>query len=212
MKIHYATVEEFEGWDKAQEAAAKLITRLGSRNILEIGAGANPTLSVEFVQARQLQYTTNDIAEGELGKANKSYQRLCHDFSETDPPKALHGQFDLVFSRMVNEHVRSGERYYRNIGKVLQPGGTTFHWFSTLYALPFLANRLMPEFVSEAMLNLFSPRDRYQHDKFRAYYNWGRGPTSGMLTNFKRLGFEVIEYTGYFGFLAVFSGWVGMGC
>jgi len=199
MKINYATVDEFEGWDKAPQAAAELIARLGSRNVLEIGAGANPTLPVALVRDRQLRYTTNDLAEGELAKADGAYQRLRHDFSETEPPPELRGQFDLVFSRMVNEHVRDGERYYRNIATVLQPGGTTFHWFSTLYALPFLANRLMPEFLAEALLNVFAPRDRYQHDKFRAYYSWGRGPTPRMIANFERLGFEVVEYTGYFG-------------
>jgi len=55
------------------------------------------------------------------------------------------------------------------------PGGVSAHWFSTLYALPFLANRALPEWLGNTMLNTFAPRDRDRHEKFRAYYSWGRG-------------------------------------
>ena len=199
MKITYGTVDQFEGWDKAPSALETFVDRNGSRAILEIGAGANPTLPVEFVRSRGLRYTTNDISQQELDKADPIYQRLHHDFSESHPPSKIHGAFDLVFSRMVNEHVRDGESYYRNIAAVLQPGGMTIHWFSTLYAFPFAANRLMPEFVSSLLLRLFAPRDEFKHGKFKAYYSWGRGPTPAMIRRFETLGFEIVEYTGYFG-------------
>jgi SAM-dependent methyltransferase len=200
MKITYGTMDEFEGWDKAPKAMETFVDHYGSRAILEIGAGANPTLPVEFVRSRGLQYTTNDISQQELDKADPIYQRLRHDFSESQPPAELHGAFDLVFSRMVNEHVRDGEQYYRNVAAVLQPGGITIHWFSTLYAFPFLVNRLMPEFVSTILLRLFLPRDdEFKHGKFTAYYSWGRGPTQAMIRRFEALGFEVVDYAGYFG-------------
>lgn len=199
MKINYATMDDFEGWGQATETLKTFVDSHGSRAILEIGAGANPTLPVEFVQSRGLSYTTNDISQDELDKADPIYRRLHHDFSESHPPAEFHGAFDLVFSRMVNEHVRDGERYYRNIAAVLQPGGITMHWFSTLYAFPFLINRLIPEFVSKFLLRVFLPRDEFKHGKFTAYYSWGRGPTRKMIRRFEALGFEVMEYTGYFG-------------
>ncbi len=197
--VRYDTVQSFAGWQGAAPAIERLITEFGSRNILEIGSGANPTLSVEAVRRLGLSYTTNDISEAELGKADSAYARLCHDFSETNPPLRLHGSFDLVFSRMVNEHVRDGARYYRNIAAVLASGGITTHWFSTLYALPFVGNRLMPEFVSDRILDVLAPRDRSDHGKFKAYYSWGRGPTRKMVARLEALGFDVLEYTGYFG-------------
>jgi SAM-dependent methyltransferase len=199
MKITYGTVDQFEGWDKAPKALEAFVASHGSRAILEIGAGANPTLPVEFVESRGLRYTTNDISQEELDKADPIYQRLHHDFSENHPPAEIHGAFDLVFSRMVNEHVRDGESYYRNIAAVLQPGGMTMHWFSTLYAFPFVVNRLTPEFVSKLLLRVFLPRDEFKHGKFKAYYSWGRGPTRAMIRRFEALGFEVVEYAGYFG-------------
>jgi SAM-dependent methyltransferase len=197
--VRYDTVQSFAGWHGAGPAIERVIAEYGCRNVLEIGSGANPTLSVESVRRLGLTYTTNDISEAELGKADSAYARLRHDFSETHPPLELHGSFDLVFSRMVNEHVRDGARYYRNIAAVLAPGGITTHWFSTLYALPFVGNRLMPEFVADRILDVLAPRDRSDHGKFKAYYSWGRGPTRKMLARLDALGFDVIEYTGYFG-------------
>ena len=199
MSIRYATVDNFEGWEKALGAISKIALSANSRNILEIGAGANPTLPVSFIKTHGIDYTTNDISSEELLKAAPDYKRLCFDFSEGTPPDELKGKYDLVFSRMVNEHVRNGQQYYRNILAVLQRGGITAHWFSTLYAFPFLVNKVVPDGFSEMFLYMFSPRDRFQHDKFRAYYSWGRGPTVTMQTRFSQLGFEIIEYIGYFG-------------
>jgi SAM-dependent methyltransferase len=110
-----------------------------------------------------------------------------------------HGTFDLVFSRMVNEHVSDGQRYYRNIYNMLRPGGVTAHCFSTLYALPFLVNRLVPERLASCLLDVFNPRNRYQQDKFPAHYSWSRGPSGRMRRRLMALGYEIVEYRGYFG-------------
>jgi SAM-dependent methyltransferase len=198
-RIAYGTVATFEGWDGAAEAIEAIIERFGSRDVLEIGAGAHPTLTSDRVRALGLSYTTNDISQEELDRADPTYIHLCHDLSGTELPARLHGAFDLVFSRMVNEHVRDGERYYRNIATILRPGGITTHWFSTLYALPFLTNRFMPELLSDRVLDVLAPRNRSDHGKFKAYYSWGRGPTRRMVRRLEALGFEVLEYTGYFG-------------
>ena len=199
MKIHFSTVDTFEGWNLAQEAFGSMIVQTGSKQVLEIGSGANPTLPVSFVRDKRISYTTNDIDQTELSKADPEYIQLCCDFSKSEVPKNLAGQFDFVFSRMVNEHVRDGECYYKNIHAVLKPNGITSHCFSTLYTLPFIANRWMPDFVSDLLLEYFAPRDRIHHGKFKAYYSWGRGPTSQMLKRFDSIGFEVLEYAGYFG-------------
>lgn len=199
MPADFATHDRFDGWERAPEAAAALITRLGARDILEVGSGASPTLSAEFVRRHGLHYTTNDISDAELQRTDAGFQRLCLDFAGEVPPSRYHDSFDVVFSRMVNEHVRDGERYYRNIATVLRPGGVTFHWFSTLFALPFVVNRLMPESLAGPLLDTLVPSRNGRHRKFPAYYSWGRGPTRAMCERFDRIGFDVLEYTGYFG-------------
>ena len=199
VNIHYQTVGDFEGWDRASQAVQEIIARFSAKRIIEIGAGANPTLPIDYIRSNQLDYIANDISEEELRKADQSLPTLCHDFSEERPPLDTISSFDLVFSRMVNEHVRHGRPYYENIYSMLRPGGITAHWFSTLYALPFVLNRVVPEGASSRLLRAFAPRDESIHDKFHAYYSWSRGPTSRMIERYERLGFDVLEYVGYFG-------------
>ena len=198
-RIGFAEVEEFEGWSRAPQAVQALVLQHGARRVLELGSGANPTLPIAFVREQRLEYTTSDVSQEELAKAPQGYRTLLLDLSSAPLPPALHGQYDFVFSRMVNEHVPDGEAYYRNIFALLSPGGITAHWFSTLYTLPFLINRLLPESWTDRLLEHFARRDAHQHSKFRAYYSWSRGPTAGMIARFQRLGFHILTYRGYFG-------------
>lgn len=197
--ISYMTYHEFPGWSGGASFFSSLIEREGSAAILEIGAGANPTLPPSYVDARQLSYTTNDMSPAELEKAGPSYETLCLDMAAVNPSTLPRQRYDFVFSRMVAEHVENGEAYYRNIWAALTPGGVTAHCFSTLYAGPFLVNHLLPESVSSRLLDASAPRDRYQKDKFRAAYSWSRGPSRRMLARLRRVGFEIEEFRGFFG-------------
>jgi SAM-dependent methyltransferase len=197
--VRYGRFQDFEGFLGAEAAVRDLIEKHGARHVLEIGSGANPTLAVDYVRGTGLDYLTSDPEPAELDKADPAYGRLVLDLSRGEPPARLRDRFDLVFSRMVNEHVADGERYYRNIHAILRPGGWTAHWFSTLYALPFLVNRLLPERLSGPLLDYFYPRDRHHQGKFAGRYRWSRGPSRQMQQRFARLGFEVVEYVGYFG-------------
>lgn len=200
MNISYETFEEFPGWDEAPVYLEHLIREQDRPlSVLEIGAGANPTLSPQALESLEVEYTANDIDPAELDKADPIYHHLALDLSAPELDPAHHEQYDLIFSRMVNEHVHDGQQYFQNIHKLLRPGGITAHCFSTLYALPFVVNRIVPETVSDYLLNLFNPRDRYQHDKFRAYYSWSRGPSARSIERFESLGFRIVDYRGYFG-------------
>lgn len=200
MVISYDCVENFEGWGKAEDHFKALLAKYNCRRILEVGSGANPTLSPEFVQASGLSYVTSDLSREELEKANIAFERLVLDMSSEAIDSSLFESFDCILSRMVGEHISDGHQYHRNIYRLLRPGGISAHCFSTLWTLPFIANRLLPESVTGYMLNTFSPRDdEYQHGKFKAHYSWSRGPSKRMVRRFEQLGFEVIRYTGHFG-------------
>jgi 2-polyprenyl-3-methyl-5-hydroxy-6-metoxy-1,4-benzoquinol methylase len=198
-KISFSSFDQFAGWDKATETVKQLISQYRGLHILEIGSGANPTLPIDYVQIRGIEYTTNDISHEELAKAPHGFQKLLLDINCASLPDRVLNRYDFIFSRMVNEHVKDGEHYYRNIYAMLAPGGITTHWFSTLYALPFLVNRLMPDGLTNYLLNIFAPRDRHQHEKFRAYYSWSRGPSARMIRRFEGIGFNVLQYKGHFG-------------
>ncbi len=199
MVVSYGTLPAFPGWGDGKEFLTPIIDQFGCKHILEIGSGANPTLKPADVKSRNISYVTSDVDAAEMEKADPAFDRLVLDLSGKGVSPGLVGQFDLVFSRMVGEHVTDGELFHKNIHLLLRPGGISAHCLSTLWCLPFAANRLLPEFLSDNILNLFLPRDRHRHGKFVARYSWSRGPTKKMIGRFESLGFEVVDYVGFFG-------------
>ena len=199
MKISFESVYDFRGWGKGPRFLADLVEKYRCQRILEVGSGANPTLDPDYVRRTGLQYVTSDLDEGELAKADPAFERLVIDLS-SEVPAEMVGSFDCVFSRMTGEHIRDGGKYHKNIYSVLRPGGISVHCFSTLWTLPFAVNYLLPDGLTQVILNLFNPReDAHQHGKFKAYYSWSRGPTKTMIKRFQSLGFEIVEYIGCFG-------------
>jgi SAM-dependent methyltransferase len=199
LRTRFAHCNEFPGWSRAEAFISELIARYASRTILEVGSGANPTLDPAALAARGIRYITSDIDPGELEKARLGHEMRVLDLEGETLPEDLLESCDLVFSRMVNEHVRDGRRYHRNINALLAPGGIAAHCHAALGALPFLVNRLLPDALSDWLLDIVAPRDCYQHGRFRAHYNWCRGPTAEMVRRFEALGYRVLSYDGYFG-------------
>jgi len=196
-KITYHHVREFPGWTKAPDFLRKLIAEYEPRVLLEIGSGANPTLEIEIARKAELRYITSDSNPAELAKAPAGFEARLLNLETEKPPSDILGRCDIVFSRMVNEHVSDGERYHKNILQLLAPGGVAVHCFSTLYAFPFIVNALLSGAASERLLDFATGRQH--HRKFPAYYSWSRGPTAGMLKRFEAIGYDVITYRGYFG-------------
>jgi hypothetical protein len=197
IKPEYKFFSEFPGWEKMPLFIKEIIINQDSKKILEIGSGANPTLDVSTVINLNLDYTTSDVDDSELIKADNIYEKLILDLSSEKID--LTERYDLIFSRMVGEHISDGEIFHENIYKLLNPDGLSVHCFSTLYSLPFILNRFIPESLSEILLGKFAPRDEKKHGKFKAYYSWSRGPSKKMIERFKEIGYEIIEYHGYFG-------------
>lgn len=200
--VTFHSLEEFPGWEGAQPWVLDLIKQYDCTNILEIGAGANPTLAPSLVNRYKLQYTANDVSSQELDKADVLFDRWACDLSQADDQSISKQkcQYDLVFSRMVNEHVADGKQYHTNILQLLKPGGIAAHCCSTLYALPFLVNRFIPEDLGDVLLRMFNPRkNEHKQGKFPAYYSWSRGPSKNVIEQFQLIGYDVIEYHGYFG-------------
>ena len=197
IKPEYKFFSEFPGWEKMPSFIKEIIIKQDRNKILEIGSGANPTLDVSTVENLNLDYTTSDVDDSELIKADNIYEKLILDLSSEKID--LTERYDLIFSRMVGEHISDGEIFHENIYKLLNPDGLSVHCFSTLYSLPFILNRFIPESLSEILLGKFAPRDEEKHGKFKAYYSWSRGPSKKMIERFKEIGYEIIEYHGYFG-------------
>lgn len=199
--LRYASYTDFPGWGGAPSYIDALIDREGARSVLEVGVGRSPTLDAEDVLARDIEYAVNDVDPRELALVDPAYVTLCFDMSAVLPREVSGRRFDLIFSRMVNEHVADGAAYYANIFRLLKPGGLTVHFFATLFTVPTLVNRLLPEPISARLRDFaFARRSHhYNYEKFRARYSWCRGPSTLMVRRFQAIGFEVEDYVGFFG-------------
>jgi SAM-dependent methyltransferase len=186
-------------WEDVIPDILGLIETHGFTRVVEIGAGANPTLPADFVASRGIVYTLLDISQAELDKAPVGYLKVCVDICADEPfPE---GQYDFAFSRMLAEHVPDGTRFHRDIRSLLREDGYAVHLFPTLFALPFLINAMLPEALAEKLLHLLQPgRERSGlQGKFPAHYSWCRGPLQSQIRRFERLGYEVEQYLGFYG-------------
>jgi 2-polyprenyl-3-methyl-5-hydroxy-6-metoxy-1,4-benzoquinol methylase len=188
-------------WDDAWPEHGRLVRQLIDRHavirICDVGGGAHPILPADYVVRRGLEYRVLDISAEELRKAAHGYASIVADICARD--FRVDERFDLVCSKMLAEHVRDPETFHRNVYGMLEPGGIAFHFFPTLYAAPFVINRLVPERLAGWLQGIFAPRNAVSHAKFPAYYAWCRGPTSHQLTRFRQVGYDVLLYKGFFG-------------
>jgi hypothetical protein len=197
MVITFRSVNDFEGWYKCPAFIEEVIARHAPKRVCEIGAGSNPTIGQDAINRHQLTFRAVDEVEEELlksGMAQTSVYDVCA--AEATVPGA---PYDLIFSRMVAEHFRDPYHAYKNMFEALSPGGLSVHCFATLYALPFVLNRMLPDRISDFLFDRFSPRNRERHDKFKAYYSHCRGPLKSQIQFFRGLGYDVLEYRAYFG-------------
>jgi 2-polyprenyl-3-methyl-5-hydroxy-6-metoxy-1,4-benzoquinol methylase len=193
--IRYGTSKE--GWLGYEEYICNLIDKFNIKQICEIGGGANPLLNKNKLILAGIEYAILDISASELEKAPSDYQKILGDIGS--PDFRFNKSFGLVFSRMLAEHIRDAEQFHLNVQSLLKPGGLAVHFFPTLYTLPYVINYLAPERLSRILLNGFGPRDEYRYAKFPAYYHWCRGPIKSQIQRFQNLGYDVVEYVGYFG-------------
>jgi SAM-dependent methyltransferase len=175
---------------------------LGGGAVCELGGGARPALELEFLHEHDLSCLVVDLSESELRKASSGYATLVGDVSSPTFATGEHdGSYDLVFSRVLAEHVRDARQFHRNVWCLLRPGGVAMHFFPTLWWPPFVANRVLPEGIAERLLLRLEPwRERSgPAGKFPAYYHWCFGPTKGQIARLSSVGFSVEHAVAYFG-------------
>ena len=194
---------EYRYFNSAVDDFFDLVHEIASRStvtrVCDVGGGATPLLSPDAVTRHRLDYTVLDISAEELGKAPDSYATLQADIASPDLDTGT--TYDLVFSRMLLEHVKDPVVVHRNLLRLLRPGGFAVHLFPTLYAPPFVVNRVLPEATSRRFLLAFFPHRHPDgpYGKFPAYYRWCRGPTDSQIGRYHKAGFAVDRFIAYFG-------------
>lgn len=163
---YHASVLGFAGHCRAAGRHENGIVRA-----LEIGGGRAPLMTPREAESAGIAYTINDIDARELAMGPAEFAKVQFDIAGAVDP-SLRSRYDLIFSRMVMEHVRDAARAWSNMFELLAPGGVALAFHPTLYAPPFVINWLAPEALTAPVLRLFFS-DRHDGDtpKFPARYD-----------------------------------------
>ena len=161
-------------WDNYRTTIEAIAAEFDFKRLIEIGGGRDPLLTHSQVRALGVDYTINDISSVELQNAPGAYNKACFDISgELDAAHVQPESYDFAFSRMVFEHVKDVRRAWENLHTILAPGGVGLAFVPTLYALPYVANLMIPEWLSQKIVSRLYPHRTADEDpKFPAYYDW----------------------------------------
>jgi SAM-dependent methyltransferase len=160
--------------------------------LMEIGGGRRPLFTPQECAEHGFQTTINDISAVELENMKVDFNTACFDISgDISSPGIVKGTYDLIYSRMVFEHVKDVEKAWANIYELLAPGGVAIAFYPTLYALPFLVNKLIPESVSTKIVDaLYGFRKGEDMLKFPAYYDHCYGDEKRVKPMLDKIGFS----------------------
>jgi SAM-dependent methyltransferase len=190
-------------WDNYKRAVLEISRGRALVRHLEIGGGRDPLFLPDEAEAHGLSVTLNDISARELALAPQGYATVQCDIAGADAPAILgEGRYDFAYSRMVMEHVPDVARMWRNIAGALRPGGVAFSFFPTLYAPPYVINRMIPESLSRFLVKMAFPdrADDGDNPKFPAYYDYCFSSEEKIVPMLKAAGFSdvcVLPFWGY---------------
>ena len=188
-------------WDNYENVVRGLARMLHARRLLEVGGGRDPLFKPEELSALGAELTVNDISQTELDVLPKSYRTACFDVAgDISAVADLRNSFDLAFSRMVFEHVSDGQRAWANLYELLAPGGVALAFIPTLYALPFVINRLLPDDVAAKIVKLIYPHRTDDEDPvFPARYSWTYASDRKMRPMLETIGYREIVILPFYG-------------
>lgn len=180
--------------DEFRSILTSLIRLHRYREVCEVGGGRQPCLRTPAVEELGLDYSILDASEEQLAAAPPRYNKIhsaIEDMRGTE-------RFDFMFSRMVFEHIKNAMAAYENIYRLIRPGGMCVNYHPTLFAIPFVLNKLLPEQLGFALLRALVPQRMKGGTKFPAYYSLCRasGATEEKL---RSLGFRDVCIVPFFG-------------
>jgi SAM-dependent methyltransferase len=186
--------DAFAGWDELLRA---LIRAVEPDVALEVGGGKGPVSRRLVEQHPGVEFIVNDISPDELIGVGEPLRASVFDVADPSAvPEDLLGSVDLVFSKFVLEHVSSTDRAMQSTHDLLREGGVGVHFFPTLWASPFVVNKLVPFELTKPIVDRFSGRRR--KNRFPAMY---RQTTSSeaQLDRWRRIGFRQVEAARFYG-------------
>jgi len=196
-------IEHSESWAWANyERVVRYLAEVThAKKLIEIGGGRDPLFGREALAQLGAELTVNDISPVELAALPKGYRTACFDIAgELSPEEIARGSYDLAFSRMVFEHVADGKRAWENLFRLLAPGGIGLAFVPTLYALPFVANWLLPDdFAARLVKLLYKNRTDDEDPVFPARYSWTVASEQTMRPMLEGIGYREAMVVPFYG-------------
>jgi SAM-dependent methyltransferase len=139
------------------EAEIRSLLRPNLR-ILDVGSGRRPALAPADRPA-ETHYVGLDLSAAELAAApSGSYdETIAADLAQR--VAGLEGQFDLVLSWQVFEHVRPLDRALENLRAYLRPGGRMVALLSGRFSVNGMLNVLVPSGLAAWLMRRLLGRD-----------------------------------------------------
>lgn len=136
--------------------------------VLDVGGGKHPGISLQTKQELGLHIVGLDISDTELVQAPaEAYNDIVvGDVATVNIP----GQYDLIFSRSVMEHVQDPASAIKNLSRVLAPGGTMAHFMPCRNAPFAVINRCLGNQAARRLLFTVYPHKR-KDSGFQAFYD-----------------------------------------
>lgn len=189
-------------WDHYEDVVLALARHYGLQDMCEIGGGRDPGFLPDDPKTRGLSLTVNDIDQGELDHAPAGIPKACFDIAgDLREPAARPGSYDMMFSRMVFEHITDVERAWTNIHTLLKPGGVALAFNPTLWAPVFTLNHMIPASWSRRIVQVLFPNraDGGGDPVFPAHYDWCFSSQAKIAPMLKRAGFRDIHIQPFWG-------------
>jgi SAM-dependent methyltransferase len=188
-------------WDNYEHVVRGLARILHAHRLLEVGGGRDPLFKADELKALGLEMTVNDISQTELDVLPDSYHKACFDVAgDISTVAHLRDSFDLAFSRMVFEHVADGQRAWSNLYQLLAPGGVALAFVPTLYAFPFVVNKLLPDDLAAKIVKLLYPNRTDDEDPvFPARYSWTYASERKMKPMLQDIGYREVVILPFYG-------------
>ena len=130
-------------WAMMDSAIDGVIAARGRARVLELGAGR--TAFLRHVQDRRdkIEFHCQDVTP-----VNADYLQHHADRLHVGDIAAIDGEFDVIFSTYVLEHVCDPERFLGHVDRLLTPNGWHFvfspRYDSVLYVCPSLRHQPLP--------------------------------------------------------------------